>query len=298
MDPIVGVIVRNDLLALPSNPRGYIHDYVLPPLTVLQKSGSRNAATPVTSGSAQTGRAPGGTITNVGALTSNLVSFSVTERLKRMTIDESERTMFGSDSEYEAVLSWTGTKQVNDKIETIVYNATAGIAAASCTNVSADIFGGVLAASQQLSAYGPVAIAGGVQAINQLRANPTVIDRMKATGIVLSPTDSVRSISGQQLAAIFEAQDVYEAKTDTVIWAADRIFVYVIPDPGSDPIGTIQVGRRLVYNFVGADGMMQSKTIEMLYDPTVRNNVLDTVVYDQALIYNANYGIALSLDGN
>ncbi len=296
MDPIVGVIQRNDLISLRSNPAGYIGDLVLPPLNVYQKSGSRNAASPVTGSTAQSGRSPGGAITNTGNLTSNLVSFTTAEILKRMLIDESERAMFGSDAEYEGVLAWTGSKQVRDAIETKVVTATAN--GSIGTNATGNIFGSILAVTQFLSAYGRVGLAGNASAFNQVRQDPTVIERMRATGVPLTTIQDVRSISSSQLAAVFTADMVVEAKTDTVIWPSNRIYAYVIADPSADPIGTIQVGRRLVYNFIGADGSNQTMTMEMLYDPSTRSNVLDTVVYDQAKVYNTIFANVISLDGN
>jgi hypothetical protein len=288
------VIIRNDLLALKSNPVGYIADKVLPPLRVFQKSGSRNAAVPVTASTAQSGRAAAGAITNVGTLSSNLVTFTTSEILKRMRIDQAERAMFGSQEEYEAVLAWTGTKQVRDAIETKVATVTAN--ASSPTDVSSTKFTGILNAVQNVRPYGRVGIAGHIQAFNTVRAYPEVIDRMKATGVPLQGLDT-RSISAANLAAIFTADEIFEANTDTTIWNTNRLYVFVIPDPSVDPAGTPQVGRRHLYTFTGADGSLQTMTCEQMWDPSVRAEVLDFVVYDEAAIYNTTFDAHLSLDG-
>lgn len=289
------VIVRNDLINLKTNPAGYIADMVLPPLNVYAISGSRNAALANVTGSAQLNRSPSTSVT-ANIQQSNMISFTCQEIISRQVMDEGQRAMFGSDSEFESVLAFTGSKMVKDAIETKVATLTANAAAPQ--NIIGNIFGGLLTAVQFLSAYGRVQLSGSVAAWNTVRADTTVIDRMKATGVPLTTVQDVRSISASQLAAVLEADEVLEARTDTLIWQANRIFACVKVDSAADPMGTPQTGRRLIYAFIGADGTTQTMTCEQMWDTTLRNNVLDFVTYDVGKIYNTLFAKTLSLDGS
>lgn len=296
MQPIQGVENRNELLSLPSNPRGYIGEMVLPAIRRPVKTSYIYAAAPVTASTAQSGRTAAAAISNVGTLSSNPVAFTAAEVLKRMIIDDSEQQHFGSMDEYLGVLAWTATKQVRDAIETKIATLTAN--AGTPTDISAAIFNGIKTKVDLLSAYGPVYLAGNVAAFNTLRADATVVDRMKATGTALTPIVETRSISGKQLAAMFGAEDCFEAKTDTTIWSASRLYVYVKPEASVDPAASVQLGRLITYTYRDGEDAQQELTCQLMWDTTLRTNVLDVVGYNVGKIFNSFLGYHLSLDGN
>lgn len=296
MQPIQGVENRNELLALPSNPRGYIGEMVLPALKTVNKVGYRYAAAPVTASTAQSGRTAAASISNIGTLASNPVSFTCAEVLKRMIIGDEEAAEFGSEDQYLAVLAWTASKQVRDAVEAKIATLTAN--ASSPTDISAAIFTGIKTKVDLLSAYGPVCIAGSVTAFNTLRSDATVIDRMKATGTVLTPIVETRSISANQIAAMFGADACFEAKTDTAIWNTNRLFAYVKPDASVDPMSTPQLGRLLTYTYRDGEEAQQELACQLMWDTTLRTNVLDVVGYNVGKIFNSFLGYHLSLDGN
>lgn len=296
MTPIQGVVERQDLLALPTNPRGYIGDKVLPTLRVRHKVGDRYMTAVSTSDAAQTGRSPAGSITASTTINSNPVSYTCAEVIKRTVMGDEERNEFGTEDEYLATLAWNATKCVRDANESKIATLTAN--ANSPTDITSDIFYGIKQKVDLLSAYGMVGIAGNSVALDVVRQNPTVTDRMKATGSILAPVVDVRSISGAMLAAIFGASEVHEAKTDTAIWSTHRVYVYVIADPSVDPMANPQLGRFLSYGFPNVEGPNQDLACRLQWLPTVNANVLDVVSYNVGKIANSIFGYHLSIDGS
>jgi hypothetical protein len=312
------VVIRQDLAALPSNLTGYIADKVLPPVTVATKSGARNWMLAVTGGSATTSRTPSGTVTRT-IQTSNIQAFTTVENRGGFLMDQGEIANFGTQDAYEAALALTGVKQVRDQSEARVVAATIGVGlgagtidaplaptgagthaspyAQTTTDIHTDLFIGLHNAVLALRPFGKVAIFGGVTAINTVRQDPTVIERMR--GLVGAATgEQVRSINAEMLAQIFEADAVEIAITLSAIWPTNRLGVIAVPELGLDPIMVFQAGRRLVYNWALEAGAAQPLICKRGYDPATDSEFLDVVAYDAAYIANGNMIGSLSLDGN
>lgn len=314
------VVIRQDLAALPTNLTGYIGDKILPPVTVPTKTGARNWMLAVTAGTSQTNRAVSGAVTRT-AQASNIQAFTTVENRAGFLMDQGEIANFGTQDAYEAALALTGTKQVRDQSEARVVATTigtpivigAGTVAAplaptgagthaspyvqTTTDIHTDIFNGLHNTVLALRPFGKVAIFGGVTAINTVRQDPTVIERMR--GLVGAATgEQVRSINAEMLAQIFEADLVEIAITLSAIWPTNRVGVIAVPEAGLDPIMTFQAGRRLVYNWALEAGAPQPLICKRGYDPATDSEFLDAVVFDAAYIANGNMIGSLSLDGN
>ena len=285
------VIPRQDLLAAPSNPTGFIAEKVLPTLPVYQWSGSRPMAKVDTSTSAS-GRTNG--VINTNTQSSNLVPFNMasSEVLDREGIGQAEIAMYGSKEAAERVLAFTGTLRVRTKIEADVYTL---LAATNPVNVTADVYGGVLNAVLLLQPFGRVQLSGSAQAFNALRALPKIADVLKATGVPLTTLADVRSISANQLASAFRADVVNEAITPSVIWANNIIIASVEAMPEADPASFPQVGRNITYTWTLEAGKTAELVCEEKYDVTVNKPVLDFISYKQPVIANPAFTYALQI---
>lgn len=293
LNPIV--IPRMDLLAAPSNPiKGFIGERVLPNLPVYQWSGSRPMAAVITTTtvSGRSGGAGTSILSNTHA--ANLVAYdmSTSEVIDREAIGQAEIAMFGSKEAAERVLAFTGTLRVKTSIETAIYNA---LVAKNVTDATGDVYAGILNAVLLLQPFGRVGLAGSVQAWNAVRALPKIGEVLKATGVPLTTVADVRSISASQLAAAFRADEVLEAITPSVIWAANKIVAYVIADETADPAAFPQVGRNLKYAWTLDAGKSVDMICEEKYDVTVNKPVLDFISYSAPKIANDAFIYTLTI---
>lgn len=282
-------IPRQDILgsvaALIPLARGYIADICHPPLTVNQISGTRPAQLYNSSGTAQSGRAHGGTITGVNDRTANLDTFSCVEKISRQTIDVRDTKMFGGAAGQELALGVSALREIRDAIESAVVTNVQ----ASPVGSSGDPYLDIRTDVQALAGFGDVIIVGNYVAFDKLRQNSTVIERMKATGVPVMGLD-VREYASAQLAAIFGASAVFEARgTATSAWNSTILTCMVQADPNLDPMSIPQVGRRYVYAYTFGGEENQTITVEQGYDISVRNDVLDFVTYTDSNTINSAF---------
>lgn len=287
-------IPRQDILATVNSlipiSKGYIADICHPPLSVFQISGTRPAQLYNNSGTAQTGRAHGGTITGVNDRTANLDTFSCTEILSRQTIDVRDSPMFGGVAGQELALGVSGIRETSDKIEAAVVTNVQ----ANPVDNKADPFTGIRNAVEDLTGFGDVILVGSYKAFDKLRQNAVIIDRMKNTGVSLVGL-TPREIASAQLAAIFGALEVHEAKgVAATQWDQTIITALVKVDAAYDPMSVPQVGRRYVYTWT-ADGVNQTMVIEQGYDITVRNDLIDFVTMTDDNTINPAFQKVLSI---
>ena len=204
-------IPRQDLLAsvrkLVPVQDSYIADLIAPPLSVFVTAGNRPVAQFLTTGTAQTGRSPGGAITPQ-LDTANNPSFSVTEQLSRQTLPREQIPMFGGEAGAELQKGVKGIKEIKDKIEALIVTATTG---GSATDVTSGILLGIRNAVTALKSLGRVAVFGGALALDVVRADSDVIEAQKATGAPIMPLSDVRGIGNAVLAATFRCDAVWEA---------------------------------------------------------------------------------------
>ena len=288
------VIPRQDLLASPINYTGFIADKVLPVLNVMQWSGSRPMALADVTTTAG-GRDGSGNV-NQSNRTANLVSFDISrtasptgEIIDRQAVGTEQIAMWGTKEAAERVLAQTGILRVKTSVETLVRAAMV----AGATDITGDIFNGLLVAIQQIKGYGKVAVAGSYAGFNAIRALPEVKDRMKAIGASAAP--DVREISNKQLAEIFTADEFIQAESPgTPIWTAAELVAFIKPDPALDPAQVPQLGRFFNYTWV-LDGQNWIITAEELFNPATRDSVLDFVSYGKPYLANSGYKRSLKI---
>jgi hypothetical protein len=149
-------------------------------------------------------------------------------------------------------------------------------------------------AVQDLSGFGDVILVGSYKAFDVLRQNATVVDRMKATGVPVMGLN-VREYAAAQLAAIFGAAEVHEARgVAAAQWSATVVTALVKAEAAVDPMSMPQVGRRYVYTWT-ADGVNESVIVEQGYDISVRNDILDFCTWTDSNTINSAFQKAITI---
>lgn len=123
-----------------------------------------------------------------------------------------------------------------------------------------------------------------------LKANATIADRMKSTGLGAYDLKEIRNVGDMNLAAAIGVDEILTMK-DAIGYAgvtgADKgtCALVVLPDEYDDPAETIQLGR-LVY-FMFTDSADDRFVMESWVNPIVDSNVVDCKGLFQLIEFNA-----------
>lgn len=123
-----------------------------------------------------------------------------------------------------------------------------------------------------------------------LKANATIADRMKSTGLGAYDLREIRNVGDMNLAAAIGVDEILTMK-DAIGYAgvsgADKgtCALVVLPDEYDDPAETIQLGR-LVY-FMFTDSADDRFVMESWVNPIVDSNVVDCKGLFQLIEFNA-----------
>lgn len=303
-----GPTIRQDLIAAPTNPKGFVYKDICPVLGIAQWSGNIPTAVATTTTSVA-GRDVDGNVDRTQK-SSTLTAFDMSsgEQVDGSLIRQHEITHYGSVEAAERVLAIKGVNTISTKLETIVYDAykgaslsgTATVAApldaGKYTNISTDKFNGIHNTVLAMQPWGRVAVIAGVGAYNSIRTDSIVIQR--AQFLAGSANEGqLRSISKEQLAMIFEADEVFVSNPSTSVWGVDRVVVMVIPDPSLHPMVAPQAARLVQFNWT-LDGTNYDMICEELYDPLAKALAIDVTAFAQVIVPNTRFIQALSITGS
>lgn len=131
-----------------------------------------------------------------------------------------------------------------------------------------------------------------------LKANATIADRMKSTGLGAYDLKEIRNVGDMNLAAAIGVDEILTMK-DAIGYAgvtgADKgtCALVVLPDEYDDPAETIQLGR-LVY-FMFTDSADDRFVMESWVNPIVDSNVVDCKGLFQLIEFNAELRKSIQL---
>lgn len=269
-----------------SNPK-YLHEAIAPTFKVAQSSGTIYYQPVNADSAAITGRA-GLTPVDVTEAASGSKPFSAEEILKRPELPVKEVEQCYSDLlRAQLALARMGKRSVDGTIETAL--ATALIAGVADEDVSASdsIPEDVEAMASELFdiAPGDVGLVLPIPVFTRLKRNPSVIERMKATGVAIGEGGDPRQITAAQMAAIMGVSKVLLANTR--IWnavATGTGALVALPNGELSPREETQFARTIVYDTGEEDGF--PFTCESWFDDQRLGHAVDTRANAQVVVLN------------
>ena len=284
---------RPDLAAMPDPmPVGFIGEKIFPTLPRFGRTGTLFYQAYAAYLSATTNRASGGTVSRT-AVTASRTTYSTGEVLMPLAVDEQEIVEMGGDDKAEKILALRGIRGVAKKLEILRLAAIATVGYTDISSTDLITFNGINNAVSAIlpkimGHTGTLALLGGSSALNKLRSNTYVVDRMKNIGAPVNA--DVRRIARSAMAEMFNVQDVFEGQDG--FWPSGALVLAFCPDPNEDPTVSAQAGRLVKYQF---DGQGTEVSCECGYDPAIRSAYLDFVSYAQVLTLNADFIVPLQI---
>lgn len=254
---------RPDLEATPVSFPEYIADILYPWLPRSQRAGVIYNQHLQADGTAQTGRSTApdavtgltGTITRT-LLKANKANYSTSEVRSRYGMDPAERDGYADLLHAELVMARIVKRAWMAEIEQMVADAI--LKKDDVTDISSDPAPGIDAAvanMMDLGAPGDIYLVMSNANFVNLKANATVKDRMKNSGIVLGSGGDARTITREQMAAIFGVKGILIGKDlhwktgVTSTYAGNAALVVVPPAGIAEPNEEVQLGRLVYYDY-------------------------------------------------
>lgn len=254
---------RPDLESVPVSFPEYIADTLYPWLPRSQRAGVVYYQKLQDDGTAQTGRstAPDAVTGLTGSITRTLLkaykaNYSTSEVRSRYGMDPAERDGYKDLAHAELAMARIVKREWWADIEQKVADAL--LKNDSATDITSDPVSGIdaaVSAMMDLGAPGDVYLVLSNTNFVKLKANATVKDRMKNTGIVLGQGGDARAITREQMAAIFGVKGVLIGKDKhwkngvTATYAGNAALVVVPPAGLAEPAEEVQLGRLVYYDY-------------------------------------------------
>mgnify|MGYP004643682183 CR=1 FL=1 len=266
--------IRPDLQAAEFKRPPFLTDIILPPLMKEQIAGTLYYQKVLADNDAQSGRAHAETI---GTITEHIVAastktFSCEEVRDRQKMSYTQVKGYADLLHAELAMARRAKRAWFNKIETATAKALLGAASPlDLTGSTADIPGDIENAVAELQdkAPGKIALVLSSRNFTKLKANDSIKDRMKNTGVVVGAGGDPRMVTAEQLAAILGVDqlligpnDVWFAamkKNPTASGGSDgfdyqgNAALVVLPDEATEPAEEIQLGRTIYYKW-SSDG--------------------------------------------
>ena len=261
---------RPDLEAVPASYPDYIADTIFPWLPRSQRAGVIYNQKLQSDGTAQYNRStvPDGVTGLTGSITRTLMSAAKTNYLtaevrSRYGMDPAERDGYADLAHAELAMARVCKRAWWAKIEQMVADALLkkdeGV-----TDISDDPAPGIDAAvanMMDLGAPGDIYLVMSNANFVRLKADTTVKDRMKNSGIVLGSGGDARAITREQMAAIFGVKGILVGKdlhwrtgviTDAKHYEDYAALVVVPPAGLPEPAEEVQLGRLVYYDYTNS----------------------------------------------
>lgn len=257
---------RPDLEAVPVSFPEYIADTLFPWLPRSQRAGVIYNQHLQADGTAQTGRstAPDAVTGLTGSITrtllkANKANYTTSEVRSRYGMDPAERDGYADLQHAELVMARIVKRAWWAEIEQMVADAI--LKKDDATDISSDPAPGIdaaVAGMMDLGAPGDIYLVMSNANFVKLKANATVKDRMKNSGIVLGSGGDARAITREQMAAIFGVKGILIGKdlhwktgvTTVGKTYEDNAALVVVPPAGiAEPNEEVQLGRLVYYDY-------------------------------------------------
>lgn len=275
---------RQDLEKAPFAVPGYLQNVVMPALSRAERVGTlyyTDVQTDLTADTSRTlGSAPA-----AKALASAYTTWDMSgvssgyENIGRMQIDDSVKREFGGLVPAELVGARVAKRMVSHQIETAVAAHVLNGSGTVRWDILNDMLGTIERAATRVRDYaeGRVAFVTSATIFSRVKRYAEIIARFGLTGVLPASIKDVRGLSAAQLAAALNVDEVLIGR-DTEWYTAsatyqDRGAVMVLPEPGVDPIETVQFGRTVTCP-VGDQGDMDVFLCESYRD----DNLLADIV--------------------
>lgn len=287
---------RRDLEALPFKAPPYIGARLMPYFTVGQKTGTIYFDDIVADATAQTDRTLGTAPTAVRIDSANS-SFTVTEKIKRYKIDESEIELRGGLAAAQAKMSRKGKRSVLGRYEETVIASTFGDESnINSQDILASFLQALDVAVETILDYsdgtGIVALFGAHRVIQRLKRYDEVVEKMKFTGVLANGVNDVRAISNNHLASALDIDLILNGPTSTTYWLGGSsaydgwLGLMVIPESAEnamDPDEQTQFGRQVTMPIGDGDGGFK---VETYYSDDLKSEVCDTTGWQIPFVMN------------
>ena len=258
---------RPDLEAVPVSFPEYIADTIFPWMPRSQRAGVIYNQKLASDGTAQTGRstAPDAVTGLTGSISRTILqayktNYATAEVRARYGMDPAERDGYKDLAHAELAMARRAKRDwwanIEQRVADALLKKDSGV-----TDISADPAPGIDAAvanMMDLGAPGDIYLVMSNANFVKLKANATVKDRMKNSGIVLGSGGDARAITREQMAAIFGVKGILIGKDlhwKTNVTAVgksyhDNAALVVVPSAGlPDPAEEVQLGRLVYYDY-------------------------------------------------
>ena len=299
----VNVIPRPDLSDLASKlmteltPVDFIWEKIAPELLVGVQGSTLYYAKWYDFFAAQAGRTQGQTITS-NLIGNTHTTYFCPEIISRQAASVEQIQMMGGPVAAETVLTRAGLRTLGKSIEASFVNA---LNLGSATDISASdqaVVDGILEAvanmlPKVMGIPGKMTLFGGSAALNVLRNNSVIGNRMKNIGFggEASTAADSRRISNSALAQTLNVEQVLEGAN--AFWSPMYVVVAYAPDAASQPVEEPQFARFLRYK-----ESEQTNTITVVegFDYTINADFLDFKTYGEFLVLNSELIAPLKID--
>lgn len=226
------------------------------------------------------------------AMAAASTSFACAEIIQREEMSYDQVMGYADLAHAELAMARKARRAFYNKVESLGISAilTNAIDATSDPVAAVDSYAAKLADK----AFGETALVVSNHDFVALKNNNIVKDRMKNTGIYLGYNGDPRSVTKEQLAAVFGVSRVIVGRDD--LWYKSGYkgvgAVVVLPNADIDPNEEVQLGRSIYFAY---DSEAEHHIVESWYDEVAKAHAVDAVGLVDIKVLNSGLKQAITL---